>query len=141
MTKVFFFCLMIAFCVEMSSAQSSRIRSSKDEIRLCPWTDVESGLFKTSKISGIVTDQNDAFIPSVRLILRSPDGSRVALVKSDKKGNFAFPLVSPGQYFLKARWSKPGFNCKEIEIEVSGSIDRPRRLILEVSPVEVLIEH
>ena len=141
MIKLAFVFITLFLTVESLAAQTNRVRSLKSEVRVCAWTDIETEAFTTNKISGIVTDSNAAFIPKVTLELRSQMGSRIAGVKSDKKGNFVFPLISPGRYLLKARWSKPGFNCREIEIEVAGSVDRPRTLVLEVSPIEVVIEH
>lgn len=142
--KLLLLFIIAVLSTESYLAQTKRVRSEKPDTSFCSWIDIESDIFTTSKISGQVTDPANQFIPKARLQLRSQSGLIVKSIKSDKKGNFAFSDVPPGRYSLKTRWSTKatnGFNCKEIQIEVGGSVERPKQIILEVSPVTVLIEH
>jgi hypothetical protein len=147
MRKFFLFAALFSFVGLSADAQFNytwgwkRVRSSKPDARTCRDTLTEPGVFFTSRLLGTVIDSGDQVLPNTILELRSTTGNVLAKVKTDRMGHFEFPHMRPGNYLLKARWLKKGFDCIESRIELSGAEERPKTVVLWQSPVEVIIAH
>lgn len=140
MTKSIFFLLFFVFAAVTCSAQSQRIPSAKPDSRTCIGTIVESEVYETSRVSGLVVDTANVFVPNVLLELRSMDGSKIFKVRNDAKGNFRFPFLPEDKYVLKARWIKKGFDCVKLQVKVTGSLEEPKTIVLSPSPVTAITE-
>ena len=140
MTKLILFPFFFAFAAVTCSAQSQRIPSAKPDSRTCTGTIVESKIYETSRVSGLVVDTANIFVPNVLLELRSMDGSMILKVKNDAKGNFRFPFLHKDEYLLKARWMKKGLDCVKLLVKVTGSLEEPKTIVLSPSPVTTITE-
>lgn len=72
----------------------------------------------TSVLRGVVTDENQAIIPSAKLVLRDEAGASFE-TKSDDGGNFSFGELKFGKYYLTVE--KEGFTTIEREIVLNAA--------------------
>jgi hypothetical protein len=114
--------------------------SSKADARTCKGTIIETNVYTTSRISGIVVHTGDVFVPNVLLELRSINGKKVYRMKNDSKGHFRFPSIPEGDYLLKARWLKKGFDCVKLPVRLAGLSEEPKTIVLSPSPVVSITE-
>jgi hypothetical protein len=135
MTKTISLLLVLVFVTVSAASQSKRISSAKPDSRTCNGTIVESEVHSTSRVSGLVVDTANMFMPRVLLEMRSTEGNKVFRLKNGADGNFRFPSLPEGRYVLKARWLKKGFDCAEIPVSVTGSLEQPMTIVLSPSPV------
>ena len=67
-----------------------------------------SGLFASSQVTGLVTDDTKKPLPSATLfLLKAVDSSVVKVGVADKDGNYSIPVPAAGNYLLKV--SSTGF--------------------------------
>jgi len=130
---VFFIVAASAVC----HAQQELVPSEKPDSRTCSGTLVESDVYETSRVSGLVVDTGDQFVPDVMLELSTVDGKETIKIENDAKGKFRFPVVPAGDYFLKARWKKKGFDCVKLRVTIKGSSENAKVIVLKPSPIVV----
>ncbi|MEQ1762362.1 MAG: carboxypeptidase-like regulatory domain-containing protein [Pyrinomonadaceae bacterium] len=91
-------------------------------------------LKRTSRLVGVVVDANGASIPEAIIEVFSGDekGEIVATYRTDDSGRFCIKDLKTGKYRIKVGWSKFGFNCTEMRIEISGKTKRLLQVPLEI---------
>ena len=77
----------------------------------------------TGALTGVTLDPSGAVLPGVILHLKNEDGSEAKSATSDKKGRFAFLLLSPGTYELQA--SKADFQICRVRGKSMSMSRRP----------------
>lgn len=104
------------------------------ERRVCSHMVIEIDKVVTSQIKGIVLDANEDPIPeSIIEIYESKEGGKlVAVYKTGDDGKFCIKKLPKGKYLLKVGWSKFGFNCTDLEVEVKGNKKKLIKVPLEV---------
>ena len=105
-----------------------------DEKPTCSFETVELFRMKTSEINGIVVEPNEAPLSDaiIELYEAKEDGRLLQKIKTGKDGTFCFKNLPKGKYYLKVGWSKFGFDCSTINIEIIGKTKRLVTIPLEV---------
>jgi hypothetical protein len=83
----------------------------------------------TGSIAGLVADESNAVIPSATVTLINRDTGVQNTARTDAAGFYAFPIVSPGIYTLRAEVQ--GFRSYEatgLEVQVAQSVKRDIQL-------------
>lgn len=102
---------------------------------ICAQMTVEfAELHRTSQLLGVVLDANGSPISDavVEVYPAAGKGEVVATITTDEDGRFCIKDLERGRYRIKVGWSKFGFNCTEMQIEISGKTKRLVKVPLEV---------
>jgi len=113
-------------CVEPTNKSSER--------RVCSHMEVTIDEVVTSQIKGIVLDaNNDPVLESIIEIYESKEnGKLVAVYKTGDDGKFCIKKLPKGKYSLKVGWSRFGFNCTNLEVEIKGNKKKLIKVPLQV---------
>lgn len=105
-----------------------------DEKPICSFEVLTLFGVKTSEIAGIVIDSQELPISEAILELfeAQENGQLIEKYKTAKDGRFCFKNLAKGKYLLKVGWSKFGYNCSYINIEVKGKKKRLVTIPLQV---------
>jgi hypothetical protein len=86
-----------------------------------------------SQLSGTVVDTSDAVIAGATVQVRSANGAVERTTRSDANGSFVIYRLSAGNYRLVV--SNPGFESKEIPVDIGPLSRRPRCASLWLWPL------
>jgi len=92
----------------------------------------------TGGVSGIVTDQTGAVVPSAAISLISLDTSAVQTADTNASGDFHFSLLKPGRYSISLEAT--GFEKLERQVEVSVGSVVTANLVLKVGQTTTTVE-
>jgi Carboxypeptidase regulatory-like domain/TonB-dependent Receptor Plug Domain len=88
-------------------------------------------------IDGVVVDASGASVPSAKITLNGPEGTKATT--TDEQGNFFFPLVIPGMYSVRVE--KQGFKSVSVSgIEVLTNKVSSVRATLEAGAITETVE-
>lgn len=89
---------------------------------------------KTSEFVGVIVDVNGSPIPTsiLELYEAKENGKLVSIYQTDVDGRFCIKNLKKGRYKLQAGWSKYGFNCTDMIVEISGRTKRNLVVRLEI---------
>lgn len=125
----------LIFGVQLAIAQQCEKPRVGEERQVCSEaTVVFSKEFTTSQLAGVVLSRNGEAIPGsiIEVYEARKDGALVSTYKTDKNGRFCVKELKEGKYILKAGWNKPGYNCTELTIKISGKTKRLLEVTLEL---------
>ncbi len=91
------------------------------------------GFAQTYSINGRITDQQDALVPAVQVILRGPGGEQ--RTQSSDDGLYRLSNLRPGKYTL--RTNLKGFAKFEKVIDLSGNMSLDIQLVVTLEKQEV----
>lgn len=120
---------------QLSLGQKCENPTVSEDRRVCSHMVVEFSKAKTtSRLVGIVEDPNGDPVPEsiIELYDAKENGKLIATFKTDETGRFCIKNLKKGTYFLRAGWSRLGFYCTDMKIEISGRTKRFLRVPLEV---------
>ena len=80
----------------------------------------------TGALNGVVADSTGAAIPAAQLILRNTATGQLAVLQTDRLGEFLFPALTPGTYVLTA--TAPNFSPLQIDT-IDVAVGRITRLL------------
>lgn len=134
MIRFFLLILISVVFVSLAFGQKCNDKTVGNERRVCSHMVVELQGIVTSQIKGVVVDGNEKAIPDsvIEVYEAKEDGKLIATYKTDFEGKFCFKNLPNGKYFLRAGWSRLGFNCTDLKIEIKGKIERIVKIPLEV---------
>lgn len=90
-------------------------------------------------LSGVVVDQNGAFVPAVEITILNVSGTLERKVLTDDEGYFTFSFLPPGDYALRVK--KEGFDTAEIpDLALNESSQRTLRIELKINPLSETIK-
>src|SRR5229473_1261466 len=91
-------------------------------------------LAQTASIDGVVTDQTNAAMPGVRIVVTNLDTGLRRETESTGDGHFTVPLLPVGRYKLTA--SKAGFSNAE-RTDITLNVQQVARidLVMQTGPV------
>jgi hypothetical protein len=90
-------------------------------------------------LSGVVVDQNGAFVPAVEITILNDSGTLERKVLTDGDGYFTFPFLPPGDYILRV--AKEGFDAAEIaDLVLNENSQRALRIELKINPLSETIK-
>lgn len=109
-----------------AEAQKCKPPSVGDEQRVCSQMTVEIDGLKTSQLIGIVVDANDAAVSEsiIEIYEAKENGKLVATYKTDFDGRFCIKDLPKGKYLMSIGWSRLGFNCVDLKMEIKGKTKR-----------------
>ena len=79
----------------------------------------------TGQIEGRIIDQSGAAVPQAKVTLTNADTAQTREATSNEQGNYAVPLLPPGNYGLKV--FKPGFKVL-VQSGITLAVDQFARL-------------
>ncbi len=133
-TFIIFVSLLLTFAFSTFAQDCKNNPAKENEKRICSFEEVTLIGIKTSEIVGIVIDSQELPIKDtiIELYEAKENGQLIQRYKTEKGGRFCFKNLPKGKYFLKAGWSKFGYNCSNINIEVKGKKKRLVTIPLQV---------
>lgn len=122
----YFLLFFLGFFADPIFGQKCTVPAVGEDRRVCSHMVVQRQGIVTSELAGVVVDVNGE--PIVEAVIEvyetKEDGKLVAIYKTDMKGRFCIRNLIKGLYMVKVGWSRLGFNCTDVEVEIKGKIKR-----------------
>ena len=89
---------------------------------------------ETAELKGLIVDPDKKPMPEsvIEVYEAKEDGRLIATYKTGGDGKFCIKNLPTGKYLIKAGYSRFGFNCTDIEVQIKGKTKRLVKIPLEV---------
>ena len=120
------FVLVLLYFADRTFAQNCKTAKVGEDRRVCSHMVVEIRGSVSRELVGVVVDANgEPIVESVIEVYEAKkDGKLVATYKTGIDGRFCIKKLIKGRYSVKVGWSRLGFNCTDVEVEIKGKTKR-----------------